>query len=148
MSLKPATAHAEGVAALWDPAQSYMRVILRDAVTEVPLGLHPWERHPERPTRVVVNVEMFVKLPNGLGAEGREGIVDYDRIRERLKQWPSRPHTPLLETLVAELVDLCFEHKRVDACRVSVLKPDIFNDAAAAGVEAYIRRADHEGARP
>ena len=53
-----------------------------------------------------------------------------------------------VEVLVAELVDLCFEHKRVEACRVSVLKPDIFNDAAAAGVEAYVRRADHEGSRP
>jgi dihydroneopterin aldolase len=129
----------------WDPQGSHLRVMLRDVETEVSLGLHPWERHPERPTRVIVNVEMFAPLP--AAGEPPDDFIDYDQIRNRLKLWPTRPHTPLLETLLDELVELCFDNRRVQACRVSVVKPDIFNEAAAAGVEAFVRRADREAAR-
>lgn len=107
--------------------------MLRDLVTEAHVGLHPWERHPERPTRLVVNVEMFARLDGPAAL----GLIDYDPVRQSLKSWPSRPHTDLLETLIDELVELCFRHKAVHACRVSVMKPDIFNEAAAAGVEVY-----------
>jgi dihydroneopterin aldolase len=116
---------------------NHIRVVLRDVVTEAQVGLHPWERHPERPTRLIVNVEMFAPLVRPLSAESADSIVDYDPIREALKAWPTRPHTPLLETLLHELVELCFRDPRVSACRVSIMKPDIFNEAAAAGVEVY-----------
>jgi 7,8-dihydroneopterin aldolase/epimerase/oxygenase len=116
---------------------SYIRVVLRDIETEAHVGLHPWERHPERPTRLIVNVEMFAPLLRPLSAETADQMLDYDPIREALKAWPMRPHTPLLETLLHELVGLCFRNKRVSACRVSIMKPDIFNEAAGAGVEVF-----------
>jgi dihydroneopterin aldolase len=116
---------------------SHIRVVLRDIETEAHVGLHPWERHPERPTRLIVNVEMFAPLVRPLSAESPDSIVDYDPIRRALKAWPARPHTPLLETLLHELVELCFRDPRVSACRVSIMKPDIFNEAAGAGVEVY-----------
>ena len=124
----------------WNGTRDYIRVMLRDLMTEAHVGLHPWERHPERPTRLVVNVEMFAAL-QGPAAAITQGLIDYDPIREALKSWPSRPHTDLLETLVDELVGLCFRHPAVQACRVSVMKPDIFNEAAAAGVEVYRTRS-------
>ena len=119
------------------PSASYIRVVLRDIQTEAHVGLHPWERHPERPTRLIVNVEMFAPLSRPLSAESADAIVDYDPVRQALKAWPSRPHTPLLETLLHELVELCFRNERVSACRVSIMKPDIFNEVAGAGVEVY-----------
>ena len=121
---------------VWDPNRSHVRVILRNVQTEARVGLHEWERHPERPSRLLVNVEMFAP------AEGQAGaFIDYDRIREAIKLWPGRPHTDLLETLAEELVALCFAAERVQACRVSVVKPDIFNEAEAAGVEFFRVRA-------
>lgn len=126
---------SEPAAGLWDPTRSYQRIILRDVQVEAHVGLHAWERHAERPTRLLVNVEMFAPL-----AAAESGVIDYDHVRNALKSWPARPHTDLLETLLDELVALCFAHPRVEACRVSILKPDIFNEAAAAGVEIYRRR--------
>jgi dihydroneopterin aldolase len=116
---------------------SHIRVVLRDIETEAHVGLHAWERHPQRPTRLIVNVEMFAPLLKPLSAESPDSILDYDPVREALKTWPTRPHTPLLETLLHELVELCFRDARVSACRVSIMKPDIFNEAAGAGVEVY-----------
>ncbi len=114
--------------AFWDATASYVRAMLRDVQTEAHVGLHPWERHPQRPTRLVVNVEMF--------AHGAV-FLDYDPIRAAIRAWPGRPHTELLETLAEEIVAVCFANPLVEACRVSVVKPDIFNEAAAAGIEFY-----------
>jgi dihydroneopterin aldolase len=117
------------------PGEGYVRVVLRDVQTEAHVGLHPWERHPERPTRLVVNVEMFARHEKG-------DFIDYDPIRAFLRSWPTRPHTDLLETLVDEVVALGFANPRVRVCRVSVMKPDIFNEAGAAGVEVCAVRPE------
>ena len=126
------------------PGGSHLRVVLRDVETVAHVGLNPWERHTERPTRLLVNVEMFAPLTESPRAITPDDIVDYDAVCQAISAWPGRPHTDLLETLVAELVDLAFGFPRVSACRVSVAKPDIFNNAAAACVEASVTRADHE----
>ena len=131
--------------ALWDGAKGYMRVILRDVEVEARVGLHPWERHPERPSRLIVNVELFThSSPARTSKQHGKPLIDYDDIREELRKWPGRPHTPLLESLAEELVRLSFRNPHVEACRVSVVKPDIFNEAAGAGVELYRLRSELE----
>lgn len=102
----------------------------------VACGLHPWERHPERPNRLSVDVEMFASWPLSSGS----GYLDYDRVRDRILSWREKPHTDLLETLLIELTDFIFEDALVEACRVKVIKPDIFPEAAGAGVELFRRR--------
>lgn len=135
----PAPLSQNGPSSLWDPTRDYVRVILRDMQVEAHVGMHPWELHPERPQRLIVNVELFAHAVPGVRAS-RDTIIDYDHIHDALKAWPTRAHVPLLETLVEEVVALCFGIPHVAACRVSILKPDIFSDAAAAGVEIYRRR--------
>src|SRR5258708_277798 len=121
----------------WDPASDYIRGVLCDVEVEAHVGLHPWERHPERPSRLLVSVEMFAHLARGRAAAGEKPVIDYDRVRNGLQGWASRPHTPLLETLAEEVVWLCFGDAAVGAGRESIGKPDIFNEAAGAGVEIY-----------
>ncbi|HLJ19451.1 MAG TPA: dihydroneopterin aldolase [Stellaceae bacterium] len=122
---------------LWDAASDYIRVALHDVEVEAHVGLHPWERHPERPSRLLITVEMFAHLGREHAGGHAKPVIDYDRVRNGLRGWTSRPHTPLLETLAEEVVALCFGDPAVEACRVSVVKPDIFNDAAGAGVDIY-----------
>ena len=126
--------------ALWDPTRSYMRVVLEDVQTEARVGLHPWEQFEARPTRLLVSVEMFALHDGGEGAMALP-VIDYDPVRGTIAAWRGRPHTPLLETLAEELVSACFDNPRVQACRVWVRKPDVFNEAASAGVEFYRIRA-------
>lgn len=125
---------ASGPGPLWDAARDYTRVILRDISVEARIGVHPWERHVERPSRLVVNVEMFAP------GKTRKNFINYDKIHAAFRDWPGRDHVDLLETLVEEVVALCFGIPEVAACRVSIVKPDIFNDTAAVGIEVYRRR--------
>jgi len=121
--------------AVWDPHRSHIRVMLRGVRTEAHVGRHAWERHAERPARLIVDVDMLAPTEGPAGVAGP--LIDYDIVRDAVRAWPGRPHTDLLETLAEELVALCFSIPAVQACRVSVQKPDIFNEADAAGIELF-----------
>lgn len=122
---------------IWDATRDHVRVVLKDVEVDAHVGLHPWEQHRERPTRLLVTVELFAHLAAPSVKHDQANIMDYDRLRDHLKTWPSRAHTPLLETLAEELIEVAFANPQVEACRVSLVKPDIFSEAAGAGVEIY-----------
>ena len=119
------------------------RALLIGVQVDVRCGLHPWERHPERPNRLVIDVEMACEWPVPTqDAEGLPlpGYVDYDRVRDHILSWRDRPHVDLLETLIDGLTDFIFLDTAVTACRVRIVKPDIFAETAAAGVEVVRHR--------
>lgn len=102
----------------------------------VKCGLHDWERHPERPNRLQVDVDLFSfgDVPRAVDAAN---FMDYDRLRNAILAWAHRPHTDLLETLAEDLLTVCLADPLADAARVSVIKPDIFPEANGAGVELF-----------
>ena len=122
----------------WRELPDSQTTILEDVEVWVSCGLHPWERHAERPNRLLVSIQLYTTTPYD-PATGA-GYMDYDRVRDHLLTWPGRPHIDLLETLLAGLSDFAFEDHLVEACRVKVVKPDIFPEARAAGVEWFRRR--------
>lgn len=127
----------EKATARWTGEGGYARMMVRDLVTHIRLGVHAHERVPDKPQRIIVNVEMFSDGRSHLEGEGLASVVDYDPIHSSIQTWRDRPHVLLIETLLEELVALCFRDARVRACRVSIVKPDIYDAAAAAGVEIY-----------
>jgi len=121
----------------WQTASDHVRVVLSDVETLVRIGLHPWERHPEKPQRLIVNVEMFAPWP----LKGGEGYINYDVVRDHILGWRDRDHVDLLETLIEELLGVCFSLPDVAAARVRITKPDVFAEVAQAGVEIFRRRS-------
>ena len=117
--------------------------VVEDMIVEVRCGLHPWERHPERPNRLAITVKTYARLG---GRRGAMPVMDYDRIREFVRSFEKRPHIDLLETIVEDIVSECFADQRVEACHVSVRKPDIFPEARGAGIEVFRTRAAWDGA--
>ncbi len=128
---------------LWDPQASYQRILLNAIEVDIRVGVSQAEKVGGRTQPIVVNVEMFRHARSHAG-ETMDQVIDYDRVhRVVAEEWPRRDHTELLETLLEELVALCFEDARVEACRVSIQKPTIYADTAASGVEVYRLRKDH-----
>lgn len=120
----------------------YTKIVLRDVEVSARVGLASWER--ETPQRLLANVELYAEAEDYLGRVKPATIIDYCRLYDLIRSWTVRPHTELLETLVTDLVDACFECLDVDACRVSVTKPQVLDWALAAGVEVYLTRGDYE----
>ncbi len=115
---------------------------LDDLFVDVRCGLHAWERHAERPTRLRFSVKLYARLDAARVAA--EPILDYDRVRDHIRGFQALGHVELLETLVDDVTQVCFADPRVVACFVSVRKPDIFNEAAGAGIDVFRTRAGWE----
>lgn len=119
----------------------YTKIILRDVAVSARVGLASWER--ETPQLLTVTVELYAALRDYLGDVKPASIINYCRIYDLIQGWRVRPHTELLETLVSDLLDACFECDDVSACRVSVTKPQVLDWAAAAGVEVFTTRSEY-----
>jgi len=120
----------------WDAQASYERVALEDLTVELQVGVSRWERGKAQ--RLLVTVEMF-RHRGAFTGSGLADCIDYDRVYRHLAgRWtPARAHVDLLEQLLEELVAVCFEDARVEACRVAIRKPDVYNGRAVPMVEVY-----------
>jgi dihydroneopterin aldolase len=128
---------------LWDVQASYERVALEDLTVELQVGVNQWERAPGKAQRLLVTVEMFRHRAAFTGASVAD-CINYDRVYSHIvARWtPARAHIDLLEPLLEELVAVCFEDARVEACRVAIRKPHVYNGAAVPAVEVYRLRSD------
>jgi len=127
----------------FDGARSYHVTELRDVLIRAKVGAADFEKHPDHYQRLLVSTELFRHGgPNP--AERLDECVNYSPIYRFILSWEQRPHTDLLESLAEELIDVCFHDETVEACRVSLKKPDIYHNAGSAGICLYRRRADQQ----
>ena len=118
--------------------EDHIVVALDDVCVNVNCGLHPWERHPERPTRLLISVRLYAPLSVPRAAD--EPIIDYDVVRDRIRALENEGHIDLLETVGDSIVESCFRDARVVACRLSIRKPDIYNETRGAGIDLFRTR--------
>ena len=126
----------------WDAYASYERVALEDLTVELQVGVGAWERTPGKAQRLLVTIEMFRHRGAFTGSSVAD-CINYDRVyRHIAARWtPARAHINLLEPLLEELVAVCFEDARVEACRVVIRKPHVYNGHAVPAVEVYRLRS-------
>lgn len=125
--------------------QSCITVFLDDIDVVMSIGICGHERAADFKQTVRVSVKLYQNKAR-LAVGGIEDCLDYSKIHDFVAAWADRDHVDLVETLAAELTDKCLEDKRVDACRVRISKPDIYQDTDAVGIEIYRKREDqHDG---
>jgi len=123
----------------------YTRIVLRNMEVTTRIGLAAWEH--ERSQRLLVSLELYAGSQNYLRDVTADSMIDYCPIYELIRGWGERTHTDLIETLVSELLEACFAHPQVMACKVSVTKPEVLDRIEAAGAEAFVYRQDYERGR-
>jgi dihydroneopterin aldolase len=119
--------------------EDHIVVVLDEVSVNISCGLHPWERHPERPTRLLITARLYAPLTTPRAADAP--IVDYDLIRNRILALEGEGHIDLLETIADRIAETCFADPRVKACALSIRKPDIYNESRGAGIELFRTRA-------
>ena len=130
-------------AALWDADASYERVALEDLAVELQAGVSDWERTPGKAQRLLITVEMF-RHRGGFAGSSLADCIDYGRVYRHVTEgWtPARAHVDLLEQLLEELVAVCFEDSRVEACRIAIRKPPVYTGGAVPLVVVSRLRSD------
>ena len=90
----------------------------------------------------MIDVDLFLALDAGPLPE--KDITNYDHVREFIRTIPVAASYAVAESLANELTAECFKLKNVQACRVSVMKSDIFNEVEGAGIEVFRTRGSWE----
>lgn len=106
----------------------------------IQIGEHPWEKFPERPTRLIVDLTLTFDYRDYFERHG--GYVDYDPLRAYLKELETRPHVNKLEVFARDILRRCFATTPAQRVKLSVCKPDIFMEMDGVGVEIDIARTD------
>lgn len=112
------------------------QMIARGIRVEMYLGICDFEY--AAPQTVIVNVIAEGELP--YRPKNIAECLDYSRVCAFVQAWKHRPHTELVETLLHDVVEFCFEDTRVQHVAVEILKPDVIAYADAVGVGMNIDR--------
>ena len=103
---------------------------------EASIGFHDFEKEARQ--RILVSVELFVpKQVSSSSRDDVQDVVDYDFIRMGIHRLTHSRHYNLQETLIDDIVRLCFEPQGVRAVRVTTQKPDVYPDCQTVGIEVF-----------
>jgi len=120
--------------------QNYQKTSLTGLEIEMGIGIAPWEKTGGKTQKLVIDVDMY-RYAGAFTGTDISDCIDYSAVFGYVTQnWPNRPHTDLLETLVEELVGFCLKDKTIAACRVTLSKPHVFNGRAVPSVEFFRTR--------
>lgn len=119
-------------------AVSDRRIFIRDLRLQVSIGIYDFEL--AKPQAVVVNVDLFLALPEKAAEDDIANVLNYDVIHDGIVALAKSRHFNLQETLVDAILDLCLAQRQVIEARVSTEKPDVYKDCRV-GYEAVRRRA-------
>lgn len=119
---------------------STVSIAMRGVELIVRIGEHAWEQHPERPTRLSLNISLVFGYADYFTKHG--GYVDYDPLYKFLKSLEQREHVNRLEDFAKLIIGACFKTTPAERVRLSVMKPDIFHEIDATGLDIDVRRED------
>jgi len=116
------------------------RIFLRDYEIIASIGIHEFER--QNPQRIIVDVSLDLAndMPPDTAEDRIETVLDYDFLRDRIREIVKGRHFNLQETLCAEILTTCLQPNKVLAARVSTRKPDVYPDCDSVGVEMESRK--------
>lgn len=112
------------------------RLFLKGHEVQARIGVHDFELHG--PQRLLIDVDLYVPLAASTPrADQLHEVVDYDFIREVVRERLARGPIGLQETLADDLLATLLAHPQVLAARVATAKPDVYPDCDAVGVEVF-----------
>jgi len=112
------------------------RLFLKNYEININIGVHEFEKKGEQ--RVLFNVELYVPLSLSTPQQDQlSEVVDYDFMRQTIKDRVAKGHIHLQETLCDDVLAVMLAHPKVIAARVSTQKPDVYPDCESVGVEVF-----------
>lgn len=114
------------------------RIFVRDLVLMCSIGAYPEERLKTQ--RVRFNLDIRVEAPAEPLDDDVAKVLSYDMVIADIRELTGRGHINLVETLAADIADICLADPRVAEVKVTVEKLDVEPAAAGVGVKILRRR--------
>ncbi|MFO1049051.1 MAG: dihydroneopterin aldolase [Geminicoccaceae bacterium] len=123
---------------MWDKQCDHECLALRDV--RIPVRVGVYAREHDAPQLLGVDVELYRRRREFTGSALAD-CLDYDRVHHHLTHvWPARAHVELLELLAEDLIDVCLDDVRVEACRVVIRKLEVYPGTAMPEISVWRRR--------
>ncbi|MDR2238994.1 MAG: dihydroneopterin aldolase [Zoogloeaceae bacterium] len=107
---------------------------LRRYELPVRVGVHDFER--QAPQRMWFDVDLCVPLAHApADSDDITRTLDYDFVRELIRQIAGQTHHALQETLCDTILARLMAHPHIQAARVRTGKPDVYPDCESVGIE-------------
>lgn len=110
-------------------------------VVDTSIGIHDFERQARQPYRV----DIALRLTDDYQPQNDDirETVDYDTLRSRVKDYLSAKHINLQETVVRDLIEICFGlDVRVLGVEIEVAKTTVYTDCEAVGLHYELSRQE------
>jgi D-erythro-7,8-dihydroneopterin triphosphate epimerase len=113
--------------------ESLDQIHIKDLLISGILGINPEERI--NPQDILVNATLWADTRAAAATDDIEDAVNYRTITKRLIAHIEQGEPMLVERLVAELTDICFDSdRRVAAVEMTVEKPGALRHARSVGI--------------
>ena len=109
------------------------RLFLRGFVVDANIGIMAHEIG--RTQRVNIDVDLYLRPFNSPIEDHIDNVLDYDFVREEIKEIVQRGHINLQETLAETIAENCLKREQVVGVRVATSKLDVYGDCTAVGYE-------------
>lgn len=117
---------------------SIVSIVMRRAELKVRVGEHAWEKH--EPQRLIIDLAIEFSYRDYVERHG--GYVNYDPLRDALKELEARPHTERIETLAHDIIAACFARAPAARVKLTITKPDIFPEMDGVGLSYDVTREE------
>lgn len=115
-------------------AEGRQRIAIEALEIDAAIGIADWEQLSKQCLRFDVAV-----YRDAFGAEQSiADCYDYSALQAYLVSFKDRPQIGLLETVLAEVLDYCFQNTTVCAAEVRLTKPDVFGGLGSPVVSAAL----------
>jgi dihydroneopterin aldolase/D-erythro-7,8-dihydroneopterin triphosphate epimerase len=115
------------------------RILIKDLEVEGILGINPDERLNPQPIRV--NAVLHVDTTAAVKSDDIDDAVNYRTITKAMIAHIEQGDPMLVERLVAELADICFEaDERIEEVEMTVEKPTALRHARSVGISITRKR--------
>jgi FolB domain-containing protein len=95
---------------------------------------------------VIVNVSVWGDIP--LKPKNIDECLDYSKVCFFVKSWEDREHVDLVETLLFDVLNFCFEQdSRILTVEAEILKPQILDFTNYVGVSNKLNRSEFKTLR-
>ena len=102
---------------------------------DIPCMIGVYEHEKKHPQRIIINIELELLSEVDPTNDRIDETLNYDLIYREIKKMYSSQHFNLEETLTYRIFVYLKKKKKVSNLRISVAKPDIYDDCNKVGYE-------------
>lgn len=114
------------------------KLIIRDLAFMMSIGVYEQEKLAKQ--RVLISADVELLAPPKSERDDIADVLSYDDVIRDIEGLCGGGHVHLVERLAEDIANAILNYNQVKSCKVTVEKPDIYENARSVGIEIIRQR--------